>query len=57
LDVLLIAGVVLGAGLISWVGSAGGSAHPMINETLEPLRTAFNAEPDNVRAILLASPT
>jgi hypothetical protein len=31
--------------------------HATISEDLEPLRSAFNANPDYVRAILLASPT
>ncbi len=32
-------------------------AYPTVGADLEPLRSAFNADPGHVRAILLASPT
>ena len=58
LDVLLISAVLVIVGVVSVFPKAKeDSVYPTIAENLEPLRAAFNADPGNVRAILLASPT
>ena len=58
LDVLLSTAVLLIVGVVAVFPKADeDSGYPMIADDLEPLRTAFNADPGNVRAILLASPT
>ncbi|MFQ5525005.1 MAG: hypothetical protein ACE5GX_01960 [Thermoanaerobaculia bacterium] len=58
LDVLLIAAVLVIAGVIAVLSQTDQDAgYPTIAEHLEPLRSAFNADPGDVRAILLASPT
>jgi len=58
LDVLLLSAVLAIAGLIALFPQTERDAgYPTIAEDLEPLRAAFNADPGNVRAILLASPT
>jgi hypothetical protein len=58
--------VLLAAAVLSVAGAGAGACfpepsedagYPVIESRLEPLRAAFNADPDNVRAILLASPT
>ncbi len=58
LDVVLIAGILLIGGVIAgFPRTAEDSGYPTIADDLEPLRAAFNADPGNVRAVLLASPT
>ena len=58
LDVLLISIVLVVAGVVAVFPKADeDSGYPEITEDLEPLRAAFNADPGNVRAVLLASPT
>ncbi len=58
LDLALITAVLAVAGAAALSSQSGkDSAYPTIGADLEPLRAAFNAEPDNVRAVLLASPT
>ncbi len=58
LDVLLISAVLVSAGVVALFSQTDqDSGYPTIAEDLEPLRAAFNADPGNVRAILLASPT
>ena len=57
LDVLLIAIVLLLGGLIGLLEAREDPTYLTIGTDLEPLRSAFNADPDNVRAVLLASPT
>jgi hypothetical protein len=58
LDVLFIfAGLVIVSVVAPFSQTEQGSGYPTIAEGLEPLRAAFNADPGNVRAILLASPT
>ncbi len=58
LDVLLVSVVLVIVGVVAVFPKAKeDSGYPTIAENLEPLRAAFNADPGNVRAILLASPT
>lgn len=58
IDALVVTAVVLIAGMVAFFPETqDDSGYPMIAESLEPLRAAFNAEPGSVRAILLASPT
>ena len=58
IDVLLVAAVLVIAGVVAVFPKAEvDSGFPTIAGDLEPLRGAFNADPGNVRAILLASPT
>ncbi len=58
LDVLLISVVLAVAGVAALFSLTDhDSGYPIITENLDPLRTAFNADPANVRAVLLASPT
>ena len=57
MDLLLAAGLVLVGGWFAWARAGESSPHLVISDDLEPLRSAFNSEPKNVRAILLASPT
>ena len=58
LDVLLISTVLVIAGVVSLFSQTDqDSGYPTIAEDLEPFRAAFNADPGNVRAVLLASPT
>lgn len=58
LDVLLFSGLLaLAGGVALFSQSQDTGDYPTIAEDREPLRTAFNASPDDVRAILLASPT
>jgi len=48
-------------GLAAWLGALAGPARsgetPTLDERLEPLRSAFDAESDHVRAVLLVGPT
>ena len=57
MEFLVIAAVLLAGGLHGWLEAGEKSSYPTVGRDLEPLRTAFNANPDHVRAILLASPT
>lgn len=58
LDVLLIAMVLVIATVVAVFPKVDeDSGYPTITDDLEPLRAAFNADPGNVRAVLLASPT
>jgi hypothetical protein len=58
LDVLLISAVLAIAGGVALFSQTDrDSGYPTIAENLEPLRAAFNADPGDVRAVLLASPT
>ena len=58
LDVLLISAVLVIAGVAALFSQTDeDSGYPTIAENLEPLRAAINADPGNVRAVLLASPT
>lgn len=58
LDVILISAVLVIAGVVALFSRPEqDSGYATIAEDLDPLRAAFNADPDNVRAILLASPT
>ena len=61
---LLRLDVVLGVTILATIGVVAlfpqaeeDSGYPTIAGDLEPLRAAFNADPGNVRAVLLASPT
>ncbi len=61
---LLRLDVVLGVAILAIIGVVAlfpqaeeDSGYPTIAGDLEPLRAAFNADPGNVRAVLLASPT
>lgn len=57
-DVVLLSGLLVIAGVVALCSQTDqSSGYPTIGADLEPLRSAFNADPDNVRAILLASPT
>lgn len=56
-DVLLIASVLLAGGFVGFLEAGEEPVHQTIEDGLEQLRKAFNANPDDVRAILLASPT
>ncbi|MCH7666606.1 MAG: hypothetical protein IH936_11840 [Acidobacteria bacterium] len=56
--------VALGVAILAIIGVVAlfpqaeeDSGYPTIASDLEPLRAAFNADPGNVRAVLLASPT
>jgi len=58
LEVLALAALLALAGVVATVSKMrAASEAPVIVERLETLRAAFNAQPDHVRAILLASPT
>ena len=58
LDFLLIALVLVVATVVAVFPRADeDSGFAMIADDLEPLRAAFNADSENVRAVLLASPT
>ena len=57
LEFLVITAVLLIGGLIGLLEADEESSYPTIDGDLEPLRSAFNANPDHVRAVLLASPT
>ena len=54
---LLIAFVLATSALVGFVNAREKPSYPAIDARLEPLRSAFNANTDHVRAILLASPT
>jgi hypothetical protein len=56
-DILLTVLVVSIGGLIGLLEAGQEPTYPTLVADLEPLRSAFNAQPENVRAILLASPT
>ncbi len=56
-DVLAIAALVSIGGILGLLRAQEKPAHETIAGDLEPLRSAFNANPGDVRAILLASPT
>ena len=56
LDLLLVI-IVLVVGLFGLVEAAEEPAFPTLGADLEPLRSDFNSQPGNVRAVLLASPT
>lgn len=58
LDALLVSAVLAIATVVALFSQTDqDSGYPSIADDLEPLRAAFNADPGNVRAILLASPT
>lgn len=58
LDALLIFAVLVMASVVALFSQTDpGAGYPTIGQNLEPLRAAFNANPGNVRAVLLASPT
>ena len=55
-----VAVVVLALAVGGALGMVAGDAeagYQLMDEDLEALRSAFNAHPDSVRAVLLASPT
>lgn len=57
-DVLLVTAALGIVGVIAVFPQADDDPdHLPISDDLKPLITAFNAAPDHVRAILLASPT
>ncbi len=56
-DVLTIAALLSIGGILGLVHAQEKPTHQTIAGDLEPLRTAFDAHPEDVRAILLASPT
>ncbi len=57
LDAAVLAVTISVCGIAGSATAAEPSSYETMTEDLEPLRTSFNADPDNVRAILLASPT
>lgn len=57
LDATVLAFAISICGIAGSVAAAEPPSHKTMTQDLEPLRTRFNADPDNVRAILLVSPT
>ena len=57
LDAALLASTISICGIAGSALAAEPPSYKTMSKDLEPLRSAFNAAPDNVRAILLASPT
>ena len=56
LDLLLVV-VLMVAGLFGLVEAGEEPSFQTLGADLEPLRSDFNSHPENVRAVLLASPT
>jgi len=57
-DIVLSVAILATVGVVALFPQAEeDSGYPTIAGDLEPLRAAFNADPGNVRAVLLASPT
>ena len=58
LELVAVALVLAAGGVLAAVGvGSTEQSYQLVEEDLEAFRTAFNAEPGNVRAVLLASPT
>ena len=55
-DFLLVV-ALLAAGFIGLLEAGEEPTYPTLSADLEPLRSDFNSKPENVRAVLLASPT
>jgi len=55
-DLLLVVALLV-AGIIGLLEASDEPTYPTLSADLEPLRSDFNSKPENVRAVLLASPT
>lgn len=61
-EVAVVLAVLMVGGLIGWLGTrASADGEPgyqvIAADDLEPFRSAFNANPDRVRLVLLVGPT